>query len=512
MNDGRSFSAQARRRLTAQIAVRRVGSIPWVSAQPCVAFLLIAAAAGAGVAQIRPTIIQNATILVGDGTVIEKGSLSIKGDEIGQVGDVEAGMLAKKIDAAGRFVTPGLIDVWSTLTQPFDLPPGQATGRAADGFNRYDLDAITAALSGGVTTIYLPARTPRDFGGVGAVIRLVPGGENVVLNERAAVCAALGARDEPVLTRVRAARDLHKALSDAKDYREAKDTYQEELKEYEKKLREQADKEKAASKPATGPGKGAASKPADSRPETTSKPVKKKKKPATPEGGPGGAPPGEKKEGDKEKKDELKKPIEPPYDAAKEVLIKVLDGDLALRVEVHRPEDILTVLAIAREFNIRLVLEGASGAHLVAAQIAESEIPVVLGPPPPSMLYAPGSSRFASDDALGVLLKSGVTCYFGSGSSSDAASATLALQAARAVSDGLDSHQALRRLTADAAAFLKLEKKIGRVAPGLSADLVIWSAHPFSPTARVERVFIAGDEVYRDGKLKLSATDEEEEE
>ncbi|TWT42264.1 hypothetical protein RAS1_33940 [Phycisphaerae bacterium RAS1] len=506
MNDSRFLRTPATPR-AARDARRRVALACIVACWPATCF-----------AQLRPTIIQNATILVGDGTVIEKGSVSIKGDEVFQVGEVEAGMLAKKINAEGRFVTPGLIDVWSTLGQAFDAPPGQATGRAADGFNRYDTDVIATALSGGVTTIYLPARTAREFGGVGAVVRLIPGGDELVMNNQSAVCAALGVRDEPPLTRVRAGRDFRKALSDAKDYREAKDTYQEELKEYEKKLKEQADKEKSASKPAAGPGKGPASKPADSKPETTSKPTKKKKKSPTPGGaGPGagpGGPPGEKKDSageSKDKKDEVKKPAEPPRDPAKETLIKVLDGDLPLRVEVHRPEDILSVLAIAKEFNVRLILEGATGAHHVADQIAKAEVPVVLGPPPPSMLYSSGSSRFASPDALSVLLKSKVKCYLGSGPSADEAAPTLSLRAARAVADGLDANLALKLLTADAAEFLKLSRKLGRVAPGLSADLVVWSAHPLSPTARVERVFIAGSEVYRDGKLKLAAADDEEE-
>jgi imidazolonepropionase-like amidohydrolase len=60
----------------------------------------------------------------------------------------------------------------------------------------------------------------------------------------------------------------------------------------------------------------------------------------------------------------------------------------------------------------------------------------------------------------------------------------------------LPPERALAVLTSDAAKLLGVSDKIGRIDRGLSADLVVWSEHPFSAGARVERVYIAGREVY----------------
>ena len=65
-----------------------------------------------------PTLIVNATILTGTGQRIENGSLLLSGGRIAQIGDGSGSMRgddAVVIDAAGRWVTPGLIDVHSHL-------------------------------------------------------------------------------------------------------------------------------------------------------------------------------------------------------------------------------------------------------------------------------------------------------------------------------------------------------------------------------------------------------------
>jgi imidazolonepropionase-like amidohydrolase len=57
---------------------------------------------------------------------------------------------------------------------------------------------------------------------------------------------------------------------------------------------------------------------------------------------------------------------------------------------------------------------------------------------------------------------------------------------------GLSSGEALRALTSGAAKLMKLDSRVGLIAPGRDADLVILSGEPFEPTTRVRSVIVGG--------------------
>lgn len=63
----------------------------------------------------EPTIIRNATILTGDGKRLENADLYFDEGRIVWVGSGEAADNSRVIDAEGRWVTPGIIDVHSHL-------------------------------------------------------------------------------------------------------------------------------------------------------------------------------------------------------------------------------------------------------------------------------------------------------------------------------------------------------------------------------------------------------------
>src|SRR5690242_10796110 len=65
---------------------------------------------------VRATVIRNATILTAAGPAIEGGSLLLQNGKIAAVGaSVDAPADALVIDAAGKWVTPGIIDDHSHL-------------------------------------------------------------------------------------------------------------------------------------------------------------------------------------------------------------------------------------------------------------------------------------------------------------------------------------------------------------------------------------------------------------
>jgi len=447
--------------------------------------------------------LQDATILVGDGTRIDRGSVLVRGERIAAVGDDHRASRGTTISAEGKFITPGLIDVWSTLAAEMGGRSERWDGRAADAFDRYDEPAIRDALAQGVTTVFTPARSGDGIGGLGAVIRLVAGGEpeQIVLKDKGVLCAVLGSDPrQGAVARLRAARDLRRLFSEAQEYRQAFEDYEEELKEYEKKLGERGKQDKTEPKEddeSAYEEVESGSVEDGAPPDDPAEPPPRPRRPARrqPQAGPARAPAGE----EEPKKEGFKKPVEPEKDRNKELLLEALDGKFVLRVEAHRPADVLNALELAEKYNLALVLEGASGAAPIAKRLAEKSVPVIVPVAPPLLAFTPGPLRYQEVDAAARLARAGVRVYLGSGPAQGARSATrhLALGAALAVAGGLDADAALRMITTDAAKLLGVEEQVGSVARGKSADLVVWSDHPFAPGAKVERVFIAGREVYR---------------
>ena len=47
-----------------------------------------------------------------------------------------------------------------------------------------------------------------------------------------------------------------------------------------------------------------------------------------------------------------------------EMMKKVIDREIPLLITAHRSRDIMTAIRIAKEFNIKIVLDGVSDAHL----------------------------------------------------------------------------------------------------------------------------------------------------
>jgi len=445
----------------------------------CVALLIVlSVCARVSVAQGRAIALQDATLFIGTGQVIEHGTVMFQDGEILAVGaEVKPSFLARKISVPGKYITPGLIDAGTTLALRVAPGANVATARALDAFDPYAADEMRAAWRDGVTAVYLPASTGAGIGGLAAIVRLgrPTESDDFVLAGEAELCATVGGANQPgPLVRVKLVEELRRRFQAAKDYRDAWDDYRDSLKEYEEKLAERAKKDAAAGKPDSGHGPAAKKGADEQKPD---EPSADKKEPA---------------------KDELKKPTEPAKDRSAELLLRVLDGELRLRVEAHDPADILNVLDLAEEFGVALVLEGATGAHLVAERLAHRDVPVVLTAPPAPLAYTGGPERFARADAAALLNGAGVRVYFGSGAVPLPDGAPrLTLRVAQATRAGFVDDAGLVALTGGAARLLGVEKKIGRLATGLQADLVVWSAHPLSPGARVERVYVGGREVYR---------------
>ncbi len=428
--------------------------------------------------QQRATVLEHATLLKTDGGTIDDAMVVIRGGVIEHVGPaIEVQGRATRIDCKGGYVTSGLIDVYSALGMT-TTRSGSAVNRAFDAFDRYDTDSFREAFRNGVTMMYLPATGSSGIVGIGAVVRLAPGegggwaGEAV--KDEAALCIDLGSGDA-ALRRLSTLESLRRQFKDAKTYRESLETYEDDLKEYEQKIKERAEKEAKEEAKSKEGGNG---KPA---------PAEDKK-----EGGKPG-------EGDKkdEKKDEITKPKKPSPDPSADVVLKAIDREMRVRILADRSSDILNAIDFAKEFNLDAVIEGGSEAYLVADQLAEAKIPIVLGSFMGSGLHRNDQYRRQLDRSAAVLADAGVKWVVGSGVS-DGPSGRFVLLNAQLVAANVSDVDPLRMVTRDAAEFLGVGDRFGRLAPRRAADVVVWSGDPLAAGTRVERVYVDGKLVYRE--------------
>lgn len=181
--------------------------------------------------------------------------------------------------------------------------------------------------------------------------------------------------------------------------------------------------------------------------------------------------------------------------AAGRTLGRLLAGETPLRMLLNTPDDLETALRVAQEFDLRLVLDQAAGAAAVADRLAAADIPVVVGP---AILGigdgGPMELRSHSPATAGALHRAGVrialSTFAGRGRS-------VAMEAVVAWAHGLPREAALSSVTAGAAEILGVSDRVGTLAPGLDADLVIWTEHPIGTYARPQVVLVDGRVVFR---------------
>jgi imidazolonepropionase-like amidohydrolase len=200
--------------------------------------------------------------------------------------------------------------------------------------------------------------------------------------------------------------------------------------------------------------------------------------------------------GDKpaEKKDEGPKrptyPKAPAKDPSKEALLRVIDGELPLRVEAHRPEELRAALQLQAKYNVPLlVLEHAYGAASLVDDLAQRGASVVLTEVLPNSM----PKLYEQFDVQGLparLQAAGVPFAIASGSASRAS--LLPLMAAAAVAKGLDREAALRAITLTPAEILGVAKDTGSLQAGKYADVLVCDRPLFASDCRVLFVLSQG--------------------
>ncbi len=457
------------------------------------ALLPVRALAQEAEAETPPLFLSAERLIVKPGEILEPGQVLVRDGIIVAVGqDLEAPEGA--VTVSGKVICSGFIDPWSALGVDDDSrnnPNADMGSRAVDAVDLFNGEHLRKeALGAGITTVRTTVAATGGASGTGAVVKLAgQSRENAILLAEGAAGMSIG------LSQIGGGRFIQDAngnfqfvsgpqaadpfdrlsqvdrligeLEAGRKYAEKLIEYRYELEEWEKEI---AKKEEELEKDF----------------KKAKKAREKDMEKAEEEG----------KEFKENKYKEDSKPSPPKFDAPREVLGRIVNGEIPLVVQVHRYAEIRSLLESTERFGrLRMILAGATEAGDSAEEIAKRRIPVVVWP---ALLNETGKSAFDEFDAhdltlAGRLSAAGVTVLLGSGGENPRATRDLPLFAAIAVGHGFEREKAFAALTLKAAQALDIADRVGSLEFGKDADLIVLDGEPLVSTSRVQYVIADGD-------------------
>jgi imidazolonepropionase-like amidohydrolase len=416
-------------------------------------------------------LIQGATVLTGTGERLEGTDVLISSGRIQAVGKgLTAPPDVRIVDAHGKWVTPGIIDIHSHLgVYASPAVKGLDDGNEATAPVTANVWAehsvwpqdpgFETALEGGVTTMQILPGSANLIGGRSVVVKNVqavtyqamkfPGaayGLKMACGENPK--RVYGSRHQAPSTRMGNVAGYRQAFADAQDYQQQWDKYDRELAQYNKKKAERAD--------------GTAKKSKD-------------------------------KDGASEK--ELMPPSPPKRDLKLETLAEVLKGNIRVHMHCYRSDEMATMLDVADEFGFKITaFHHAVEAYKIADRLAEKGVCAAM--------WADwwGFKMEAYDgiqENLAIVDYPAHSCAIVHSDSGDGIQ-RLNQEAGKAMARGqrvglvVPPERAIKWLTLNPAKSLGLDDRIGTLEAGKGADVVIWNGNPFSVYALAEQVFIDG--------------------
>jgi imidazolonepropionase-like amidohydrolase len=188
----------------------------------------------------------------------------------------------------------------------------------------------------------------------------------------------------------------------------------------------------------------------------------------------------------------------PQRDLGLETLAEVLRGNIYIHNHCYRADEMAQMMDIAREFgyHIRSFHHGVE-AYKIADLLARDSISA-------SIWADWGAFKMEAMDGvrgnLAMVHRAGARAIVHSDDPSGAQrlnqEAAKGIAAGRRLGITVSDEEAIRWVTSNAAWALGLQDRIGSLEPGKNADVVLWSANPFSVYARVDRVWIDGVPLY----------------
>jgi imidazolonepropionase-like amidohydrolase len=396
-------------------------------------------------AQARPqsapsvVAIRGATILTATRGTIANGTIVLRDGKIAAVGEnVAIPPGADVVDAAGRFVSPGIIDCHSHIAADSINEMGTTVSSMTgieDVLNPSDID-IYRDLGGGVTTANVLHGSANPIGGKNTVIKLrwgktrtedlvfqgaMPGIKFALGENPKRAGGGAGGRQRPGPLRYPATRmGVEYVIRDAFTRARA---YQKAWQDYDRRSKAGEDV------------------------------------------------------------------VAPRRDLQLEPLVEVLEGKRLVHAHSYRADEILMLMRVAEEFGFKVatfqhVLEGYKVAKEIAAHGAGA-----------STFSDWWGYKIEAVDAIpynaALMTRKGVVVSVNSDSAEHAR--RLNTEAAKSMHwGGLSEDEALALVTINPAKQLRIDTRVGSLEVGKDADVVIWNHHPLSSYAIVDRVYIDG--------------------
>jgi len=193
----------------------------------------------------------------------------------------------------------------------------------------------------------------------------------------------------------------------------------------------------------------------------------------------------------------------PTRDLSLEALLPVLSRDLPLKIHAHRVHDIANAIRIADEFNIRYTLDHCTEGHLVPdllLKALENNCDgIIIGPLMSYSRKVETSNKLALKMPM-ALYEKGIpfaicTDYY------ENPVETLRICAASSIAEGLPSDEALKAITLNAAKITGISDRVGSLTIGKDADIAIFSGDPMDCRFHCLITIIDGNIVYKRSEL-----------
>ena len=401
----------------------------------------------------EPTLITNATILTGTGERLDNASLLLQDGKIAFVGEGEAPAGVKTINAEGKWVTPGIIDVHSHLGV-YASPSVDAHSDGNEMTNPATPNVwaehsiwpqdpgFARALAGGITSLQILPGSGNLIGGRGVTLKNVystsyqgmkfpgaPYGMKMACGENPK--RVYGSRKQLPSTRMGNVAAYRAQWIDAQKY-------QQEWAAYDETMANGTDEEKAAAKA-------------------------------------------------------------PKRDLKLETLAGALNGEILVHMHCYRADEMMTILDMADEFgyNITAFHHGVE-AYKIADELAEANVC--------GALWADwwGFKMEAYDgiqENVAMVDRPEGSCAIVHSDSAEGIQrlnqeAAKAMARGNAVGMDITPEHAIVWITGNAAKSMGILDQTGTLEAGKMGDVVIWNQNPFSVYAKAGQVFIDGAMVY----------------